>query len=100
MAITREKIESILDNSVVAVIKGILFLYERQTADEIGSKHTKYDNERGFRVNHARRGTELAEKILNGETLTVSELSEARGICKNYAGTQLLARARAVHSGV
>ena len=99
MAITREKIESILDTSTVAVVKGILFLYERQTADEIGSRHTKYDNERGFRVNHARRGTELAEKVISGEILTVSELAEARDICKNYAGTQLLARARAVHTG-
>lgn len=97
MAITSEVILRALNNSNNAVVKGILYLYEKQEEDERDSKDTVYDNERGFRVNHAKRGSELAEKALKGEEWTIEETSEAREICKSYAKTQLLDYARAIH---
>jgi hypothetical protein len=88
-----------LDASNVAPVKGILFLCERQTEDEQEAHDTKYKNERGFRVNHAKRGTELAEKVKRGESLSLEEIAECREICKAYAHTQLLDLARSVHGG-
>ena len=88
-----------LDASNIAPVKGILFLYDRQTDDEQESHDTRWKNERGFRVNHAKRGAELAEKARKGEPLSLEEISECREICKAYAHTQLLDLARSVHGG-
>lgn len=97
MAITSETIIKALNNSKVACVKGILYLYEKQEEDERETKDTMYDNERGFRVNHAAKGSNLAEKIIRGEELSMSELAECRDICKCYANTQLLDLARSIH---
>jgi len=97
MAITSDTILRALHTSNVAPVKGILFLYERQTEDEREMHDTKWKNERGFRVNHAAAGAILAEKILNNEGWTADDMRQARGICESYAHTQLLDLARTVH---
>ncbi len=97
MAITVETIKNALVTSNQAVVKGILYLHSQQTADEQESKDTAYKNHRGFKVSHAKRGSELAEKIMAGESLSMAELCEASAICMEYANTQLLDLARRVH---
>ncbi len=99
MAITDETIARALRNSDKAVVKGILHLFGWQTEDERETKDTIYKNDRGFRVNHAAKGSALAEKICKGESLSMLEMAEAREICLCYSKTQLLDLARNIHCG-
>jgi len=99
MAITDETIARALKTSNKAVVKGILHLFGWQTEDERESHDTRWKNDRGFRVNHAKRGSELAEKVCKGESLSMLELADAREICLCYSKTQLLDLARSIHCG-
>jgi hypothetical protein len=98
MAITDETIARALKASDKAVVTGLLHLFGWQTEDERDTLHTKWKNDRGFRVNHAKRGSELAERVCKGESLTVLEMTEAREICLCYSKTQLLDLARKIHT--
>lgn len=57
-----------------------------QTADERSGGFTKHDNNLGFSVTTAKRGTELALKVRDGKFLTQAELEDARQICEKHAG--------------
>jgi hypothetical protein len=64
------------------------FLFGHQTTDERAIRQTTYDNDRGFRKNHALQGTALAEKTL----WSLEDFTKAREILGWYCGTQLLER--------
>lgn len=86
-----------------AVVRAIDILFGRQTEDEQRSEQTRWDNARGFRKNHAKRGSELHALITQGRTAGLPEkallrgqaLADARGIAGWYVNTQLLELARA-----
>ncbi len=97
------RIRAALDRDPRAVVRAIDVLFGRQTEDEQRAEQTRWDNSRGFRKNHAKRGSELHALITQGRTAGLPEkvllrgkaLDDARGIAHWYARTQLLELARA-----
>lgn len=64
MNLTGTDIVKLLETNDKAVARALVVLYERQTADEKVSEHTKHHNNRGFRPCHARMGTSMAKFYL------------------------------------
>ena len=64
MNLTGTDIVKLLETNDKAVARALVVLYERQTADEKASEHTKHHNNRGFRPCHARMGTSMAKFYL------------------------------------
>ena len=97
------RIRASLNRDPRAVVRAIDVLFGRQTEDEQNVRQTIHTNERGFRQNHAKRGSELAAIIAHGRLNGVPEkallrgpaLDDAREIASWYVNTQLLDLARA-----
>jgi hypothetical protein len=71
------------DDSFVLECLGVM--HSRQTEHEVDSKTTKDRNKRGWMSSHAVRGTELALKVIGGESLTEEELDKARTMVGSYS---------------
>jgi len=91
---TKESILLLLDGDA-AVLRGILAIYERQTADEKSSETTKHHNGMGFNGRDAAFGTSLAKQILAwnadknskfNRPLSSKQMESARKMLKRYAG--------------
>jgi hypothetical protein len=83
---TRAEIENLLRNNNMAVEKGIVAIFERQTADEQESESTNHHNNIGFCGWAARNGTYYAKWVKSGRRLTGSHLEKARNIALHHAG--------------
>jgi hypothetical protein len=77
-----------------AVHRGIVVLFAEQTADEQKHEDTKHLNRRGFRADHAKRGSMLAKKIAKQERLSPDEFLWARDILFRYRWQLLIAAAK------
>lgn len=64
------------------------FLFGHQTTDERAIRQTTYDNDRGFRKNHAKIGAELAERT----EWSLADFTKAREVLGWYSASQLLER--------
>lgn len=93
MDVSREFILDLLSRNDRAVERAIVVLFENQTADEQAVARTNHCNGRGFRKNHARRGTRYAQWVLSGRRLTGEHLENARGMARLYV-RQLVEAAR------
>lgn len=62
------------------------FLFGEQTTEERAMLATKYDNDRGFRKNHAKLGAELSEKSV----WSPEDRGSANNLLMWYTGSQLL----------
>lgn len=62
----------------------MVVLYDRQTADEKSTSTTRHDNRRGFRANHASKGSYYARWVLSGRNLTGWHLKNAQEIALQY----------------
>lgn len=82
---TKEEIKTLLIRRNDAVERGIVRIYQNQTADEQSEKRTKYLNNRGFNATDARYGTYLARYVLEGRPLTGKFLYDARKMCIKYS---------------
>jgi hypothetical protein len=82
----REQIKIALQLRDVAVERGILAIYRRQTLDEMQSEETKHHNGIGFSAAHARLGSYYAQWLLKGNHLSGKHLIKARGIILHYVG--------------
>lgn len=97
------RIVAALTRNPVAVVRAIEELHARQTADEKRDRVTRHTNHRGFRQDHAKRGAFLFSLIQEGRARGLREevllrgeaLEMGREIALRYAGTQLLALAKA-----
>ena len=78
------KIEKLLRDNDRAVERAIVAIYDRQTQDEKASSDTKHNNARGFRANHASKGSYYARWVLGGRRLTGLHLDNARKIALHY----------------
>lgn len=58
---TRQDIIQLLQTNDRAIIRAILAITARQTADEQASEETKYSNGRGWKSCHGRVGTSMAK---------------------------------------
>lgn len=81
---TEDKIVDLLNTNDRAVERAIVAIYERQTADEKQTEHTRHDNQVGFRQNHAKRMSYYARLIKRGNRLYPAQLSLARSWMKMY----------------
>jgi hypothetical protein len=81
---TEDKIVALLDSNDRAVERAIVAIYERQTADEKQTEHTRHDNRVGFRQNHAKRMSYYARLIKSGRHLYPRQLELSRSWMKMY----------------
>lgn len=84
MSWTKDKIAALLKSNDRAVEKAMVSLYDRQTQDEKRDSSTRHDNKRGFRANHASKGSYYARWVLGGRRLTGHHLANARSIALHY----------------
>lgn len=62
----------------------LLYLYARQTEDEKGGKRTEHSNGIGFSAFDAQFGTDMAEKVLAGYSLTEKQLNAISKMLVKY----------------
>jgi hypothetical protein len=79
-----EYISYLLSINDRVVERAMIVLYARQTTDEKSSKETRHKNGRGFNSGDAKKGTCMAEYVLNGNHLTGQWLMDARAMCFKY----------------
>jgi cob(I)alamin adenosyltransferase len=82
---TPDEIRVLLDRDVLAVERGLVAIYKRQTEDEKESYETKHHNRVGFAACHAQLGTYYANWILSGKHLSGSHVERARKMVRHYA---------------
>lgn len=92
------KIAKLLNTNDQAVGRAIIAIYDRQTQDEKATSNTRHTNGRGFRANHASKGSYYARWCLGGRKLTGHHLDNARKIALHYV-RQLAEVANARESG-
>lgn len=78
------KIETLLHANDRAVERAIVAIYDRQTQDEKASSDTRHNNARGFRADHASKGSYYARWVLGGRRLSGHHLENARKIALHY----------------
>ena len=61
---TRDEINDLLNRNDIAVMRGIVRLFELQTSDEVSSAQTKHENSVGFSAADAKAGTRMARWLL------------------------------------
>lgn len=83
---SKEQIIHLLETKDNAVERGLIRIYERQTADEKANGKTVSRNHLGFNAIDANYGTYLAKFVLNGNKLTGIHLVKARNLIMKYAG--------------
>lgn len=84
--ITRNIISDKLQTDDRWLYRGIVAIYERQTADEQQSETTEEHNAMGFNGTDAKFGTSLAKQILAGRSLSIKQAQAARKMMRKYAG--------------
>lgn len=94
--VTKEQVQDLLQNNDRAVIRGVVAIYERQTADEQSSRTTKHQNGVGFNGRDAGFFSGLAKQILEWQVasperryprpLSPRQLASARRGIFKYAG--------------
>jgi hypothetical protein len=100
MILSKQSIIELLEKNDKAVMRALIVLTERQTADEQASEATRHHNMRGFRPCHARMGTSMGKQASRYGRLSAKQLAYWRRPMKGgkmriaiYAG-QLLEVAR------
>jgi D-alanyl-D-alanine carboxypeptidase len=91
---TVETIVNLINTNHNAVYRAIVVLFAEQTSDEQRHEDTKHLNRRGFRADHAKRGSMLAKKIARKELLTPEEFIWAREVLRRYRWQLLIAAAQ------
>ncbi len=83
--LTKRAILARLDADADFRHEALLILHARQTSDEQETKETKYKNRRGYMSSHAVNGTNLAQKLIDGEALTDEDEAQLSGIVCRYS---------------
>lgn len=82
---TREDIVSLLNTSDRAVERGVVAIWQRQTADEQSTDTTRHNNGIGFSGWSAHSGSYYAKWVESGRRLTGKHLDKARKIVLHHA---------------
>ena len=80
------QIKSLLATNDRAVVRGIVVLYDRQTADEKASDATRHHNGIGFNALDAGILSSFARQIRSGKTLSEKQMAVAKKCMMKYAG--------------
>lgn len=91
---TKDEIAKLIDTNDQAVYRGLVAIYERQTADEQNTEDTKHQNGVGFNGRDAKFGTSLAKQVIafnEGKStyrypLSRTQLESGRKLLRKYAG--------------
>lgn len=83
---TKQMARGLLENDPVAVIRGIVAIYNYQTADEQVTEHTQHQNGVGLSGADDEFLTSLAKQILNGRSLSEKQFSAGKKAMMKYAG--------------
>lgn len=83
---TKDRIRELLITNDLAVERGIVVIFRRQTSDEQQDATTRHHNKRGFSSAHAKMGAAFARLILRGQHLTGHTLTRARKVALHYVG--------------
>jgi hypothetical protein len=83
---TEDDIKALLERSDEAVERGIVRIFNLQTADEQASDTTKHHNKVGFSGVDASYGSYLAKWVKSSKHLTGKYLASARKMTIKYAG--------------
>jgi len=83
---TKESVREKIDRDDRAVCVAMVWLYQRQTADEKQTSTTKHTNGMGFTGFDAPHGSYYAKYVLSGKWLTGKHLARARRMAYKYAG--------------
>lgn len=87
--LTKEIITNKIDSNLNWLCRGIVAIYEKQTADEQQAETTNKHNNVGFNGTDAKFGSSLAKQIIAGRNLSPKQIEGAKRMMKKYAG-QLL----------
>lgn len=82
----KEKVKALLQSSDKAVCRGLLRIYERQTASEQRADTTTDANGVGFSAFDAEILSSFAKQLLQGKTLSPRQMELARKKVVRYAG--------------
>ncbi len=82
---TEESIKELINKSNLAVERGILAIFNRQTEDEKQIEDTRYYNRIGFSGAHVKIGTYMAKWILSGKHLNGPWIEKGRKMIQHYA---------------
>jgi hypothetical protein len=83
---TREDIVAMLNTNDRAVERGVVAIWQRQTADEQSTDTTRHSNGIGFSGWSAHSGSYYAKWVESGRRLTGKHLDKARKIALHHAG--------------
>jgi len=97
MTYSKDQILNMIDNRDDAVYRGLVAIYERQTADEQSTESTNHLNGVGFNGRDARFGSSLAKQIIGWNNtpparrtyrypLSRTQLEKGRNLLRKYAG--------------
>ena len=82
---TKEEIVKMLTSSNLAIERGLVAIFRKQTRDEQYSEETKHLNRVGFSGAHAKTGTYLANYVLSGKHLSGKWVEKGRRMILHYA---------------
>jgi hypothetical protein len=83
---TREDIVAMLNTNDRAVERGVVAIWQRQTADEQSTDTTRHSNGIGFSGWSAHSGSYYAKWVESGRRLTGKHLDKARKIALHHVG--------------
>jgi len=83
---TKEEIKSLLESNDVAVIKGLIRIYELQTSDEQSAEYTKHHNGVGFSGFDGEFMTSVAKFFLKVGFVTEGQFVHLKKKMMRYAG--------------
>jgi hypothetical protein len=97
---TKESIAALLATNDLAVMRGVVAIYDRQTRDEQAVGDTRHFNGIGFNGSDAKKGSYYARWLLSGRKLDGRHLANARKIMMKYSGQLArIANEKAQHRG-
>jgi len=82
--ISADEVGIVVKADARAAFMGLVEVLARQTEDERASKGTAHKNKFGFSKREVTRGTELAQKFLNDESLSMMDVDDACNIAYRY----------------
>ena len=83
---TKEEIQALINRNDKAVIRGLLAIYDRQTADEKETESTNHHNGIGFNGCDAEFGSSLATQYREKGRLSQKQIASGRKIIYKYCG--------------
>lgn len=97
--LTKEIIQNKLETNITWLLRGVVAIYEKQTADEKNTDSTNRTNGVGFTGADARFGSSIAKRLIAGGGVTPNQLVACKKMMKKYAGQLLrIAKEKALQS--